>query len=92
MLIHICFWTANGSNARQEIDVKFSSSVMSNSCAIAELEKQSQDLKWKKEKLAEDIRREQALLSSAKISFARKKEEFVKFLAESSSYASQVMS
>lgn len=54
-------------------------------------ERQIQELKWKKEKMAEDIKREQALLDNAKFKFDRKKQEFLKFLAESSSYASQVI-
>lgn len=53
-------------------------------------EKQIKELKWKKEKMMEDIKRERALLDNAKFKFDRKKQEFLKFLAESSSYASQV--
>lgn len=55
-------------------------------------ERQIQELKWKKEKMVEDTKREQALLDNAKFKFDRKKQEFLKFLAESSSYASQVIS
>ena len=54
-------------------------------------ERQIQELKWKKEKTAEDIKREQTLLDNAKFKFDKKKQEFLKFLAESSSYASQVI-
>ena len=41
--------------------------------------------------MQDDIQREQALLNHAKCNFDRKKQEFLKFLAESSSYATQVM-
>lgn len=53
-------------------------------------EKQLKETKWKREKMLEDIKREQALLDAAKQSFERKKEEFVKFLAQSSAYATRV--
>lgn len=53
-------------------------------------ERQIQELKWKKEKTMEDIKREQALLGNVKLKFEKKKEEFLKFLTASSSYASQV--
>lgn len=56
-----------------------------------ESEKQLKEFKWKKGKLLEDIKRDQALWDKAKFSFNKKKEEFLKFLADSSSYASQVM-
>ncbi|KAL3521795.1 hypothetical protein ACH5RR_014629 [Cinchona calisaya] len=47
------------------------------------------EAKWKKERLMEDIRREQIVLDQAKFNYEIKKQEFVKFLAESSSYANQ---
>lgn len=47
------------------------------------------ELKWKKEKTLDDIKREQVLRDHAVFNFGKKKEEFVKFLAQSSS-ANQV--
>ena len=44
----------------------------------------------KKEKGLEDLRKELHLLDVAKFYFNKRKIEFVKFLADSSSYASQV--
>ena len=52
-----------------------------------EIERQMKDLKREKDKIMGDIKREQSLLDSAKFRFLRKKNEFLKFLAESSSYA-----
>lgn len=43
------------------------------------------ELKWKKEKTLDDIKREQVLRDHAVFNFGKKKEEFVKFLAQSSS-------
>lgn len=76
---------------RQDVDVSFSKPSVALSLPESYLgaERQIQELKWKKEKMAEDIKREQTLLDNAKFKFDRKKQEFLKFLAESSSYASQ---
>ena len=49
------------------------------------------EIRWEKEKLEEDMKRELALLNNAKFNFERKKQDFVKFLAQSSSYATQVI-
>ncbi|XWS37990.1 hypothetical protein CRYUN_Cryun19dG0092100 [Craigia yunnanensis] len=54
-----------------------------------ETEKQMKETRWEKEKLEDDIKREVALLNNAKFNFERKKQDFVKFLAQSSSYATQ---
>lgn len=40
--------------------------------------------------MLEDMKREQALWDNAKFNFERKKKDFLKFLADSSSYATQV--
>lgn len=48
-------------------------------------------MKWKGEKIQEDMQREQALLNHAMFSFEVKKKEFIKYLAESSSHVTQVM-
>jgi hypothetical protein len=56
-----------------------------------EVERQVKEMKGKKEKMLEDMTREQALLHAAKFDFDKKKQEFLKFLAESSSNATQVV-
>lgn len=55
-----------------------------------EVERQLKDTQWKKEKLQGDIKREKNLLDMAKINFNKKKNDFLKYLASSSSYATQV--
>lgn len=52
-----------------------------------EIENRLKDTKWKKERMVEDMRREQALLDQAKFNFEVKKQEFVQFLAQSSQAA-----
>ncbi|KAK9020648.1 hypothetical protein V6N11_010666 [Hibiscus sabdariffa] len=76
---------------REEVDVRFpKTSTMSEELqSYNETEKQMKDTRWQKEKLEEDIKRELALLNSAKFNFEKKKQDFVKFLALSSSYATQ---
>jgi hypothetical protein len=56
-----------------------------------EAESQVKEMKWKKEKMLEDMKREEALLHAAKFDFDKKKQEFLKSLAQSSSYATQVV-
>ncbi|CAJ2671453.1 unnamed protein product [Trifolium pratense] len=55
-----------------------------------ENERQMKDIQWKKEKLLEEIKRENMLLDMAKYNFNKKKSDFLKFLSSSSSYATQV--
>lgn len=76
---------------REDVDVRFpKSSGMSNlPMNYFETDNNLREMKWKKEKMVEDIRREQSLLDQAKFNFDFKKQEFVKFLAESSSYLTQ---
>jgi len=50
----------------------------------SEAEKKMKELKWKKEKTLEDIKREQVLREHAVFNFGKKKEEFVRCLAQSS--------
>ncbi|KAF3432813.1 hypothetical protein FNV43_RR23915 [Rhamnella rubrinervis] len=78
---------------REDIDVRFPRPSLSSSLPedYIEYERQIKDSKLKKDKMLEDIKREQALLDNAKFNFSRKKDEFLKFLADSSSYVSQVM-
>uniref|UniRef100_A0A5B6ZLY2 Defective in meristem silencing 3 n=1 Tax=Davidia involucrata TaxID=16924 RepID=A0A5B6ZLY2_DAVIN len=78
--------------SREDVDVKFpKSSGMSNPPEnYFETENRMKEMKWKKERLVEDMQREQGLLHHAKFNFEIKKQEFVKFLAQSSPYATQV--
>ncbi|KAK0591983.1 hypothetical protein LWI29_011280 [Acer saccharum] len=77
--------------SRQDVDVRFpkSSGMSDIADKSAETEKQIQEIRWQKEKFQDDIKREITLLNKAKGTFATKKAEFLKFLAQSSSYASQ---
>lgn len=77
---------------REDVQLRFPKASMKSSLPenYIESERQIKELKWKKEKMIEDIRREQALLDNTKVNFDRKKAEFLKFLTESSSYAAQV--
>ena len=79
---------------REDVQLRFPKASMKSSLpeSYIESERQMKELKWKKEKMIEDIKREQALLNNSKLNFDRKKAEFLKFLAESSSYAAQVSS
>ncbi|GLT63656.1 hypothetical protein SLA2020_362020 [Shorea laevis] len=77
--------------SREEVDVRFPKPSLTPNVPQSHIqaEKQVKEMNMKKENLQEDIKREQALLDKAKLNFQRKKEEFVKFIAESSSYAYQ---
>lgn len=79
---------------REDVQLRFPKASMKSSLPenYIESERQIKELKWKKEKMVEDIRREQSLLDNTKLNFDRKKAEFLKFLTESSSYAAQVRS
>ncbi|KAM3381798.1 protein DEFECTIVE IN MERISTEM SILENCING 3 isoform X3 [Capsicum galapagoense] len=55
-------------------------------------ERQMKELKWKRERFFEDLQREQGLLDHAKLNFETKKREFIKFLEDSSSYVSALIS
>jgi tRNA(Glu) U13 pseudouridine synthase TruD len=80
-------------DVREDVDVKFPKPSVTSSVSEKHIEavRQVKEMVWKKEKMLEDMKREQALLNNAKFNFDRKKQEFLKFLAESSSYATQVM-
>lgn len=76
---------------REEVDVRFpKSSGTSIPLNYFETEEKIKEMKWKKERMMDDIRREQASLDQVKFNFGIKKQEFVKFLAESSSYQQQI--
>lgn len=76
---------------KREMDVKFpKSSGRSNLPQnYFEMEREMKEMKWKKERAIEDMQREQALLDRARFNFDIKKQEYLKFLAQSSSYATQ---
>ncbi|KAM5557604.1 protein DEFECTIVE IN MERISTEM SILENCING 3 [Rosa sericea] len=76
---------------REDVDVKFPKLSVASGLpeSYLETERQINEFKWRKEKLIEDTKREQALWDNAKFNFDRKKKEFLKFLADSSSYATQ---
>ncbi|KAK8530933.1 hypothetical protein V6N12_013430 [Hibiscus sabdariffa] len=80
--------------SREEVDVRFqkTSATLKMSQNHIETEKQIKEMRCEKEKLEDDIKREHALLNNTKSSFERKKQDFLKFLALSSSYATQHMS
>ncbi|KAM0939565.1 hypothetical protein DsansV1_C20g0164781 [Dioscorea sansibarensis] len=58
---------------------------------IHETQEKMKLLQWKKERLAEDILREKALLKKAKDSFHAKREEYEKFLNDAHRYISKVL-
>jgi len=74
------------------VDVRFPKSSVTSTLPdnYTDTKKHLKEMKWKRETMLEDIKREQALLDTARQSFERKKEEFVKFLAQSSAYATRV--
>ncbi|XP_057452576.1 protein DEFECTIVE IN MERISTEM SILENCING 3-like isoform X1 [Lotus japonicus] len=75
---------------REDVDVKFPKPDRSTELdGEIETERQMKDIKWKKEKVLEDLKRERTLLDMAKFNFSKKKNDFLKFLAQSSSYATQ---
>ncbi|KAJ6887879.1 protein DEFECTIVE IN MERISTEM SILENCING 3-like [Populus alba x Populus x berolinensis] len=77
---------------RNDVDVRFPKSSVTSTLPdnYIDIKKHLKEMKWKRETMLEDIKREQALLDTARQSFERKKEEFVKFLAQSSAYATRV--
>ncbi|XP_048140849.1 protein DEFECTIVE IN MERISTEM SILENCING 3 isoform X1 [Rhodamnia argentea] len=77
---------------REDVPVRFPvpSGASSRPANYRVVENQMRDLKGKREKLLEDLQRERQMLDHAKLAFDRKKQEFVMFLAQSSSYATQV--
>ncbi|XP_038684893.1 protein DEFECTIVE IN MERISTEM SILENCING 3-like isoform X2 [Tripterygium wilfordii] len=76
---------------RVDVDVRFPKASKTSNVpeSYAQTEKKMSEMKWEQEKLTEDIKREQALLVNARSSFDKQKQEFVMFLAQSSSFATQ---
>ncbi|KAL8470903.1 hypothetical protein ACS0TY_033472 [Phlomoides rotata] len=61
------------------------------SVSYYEIENQLKETKWKKDRASEDLEREQQLLDHVRFRYETKKREFVRFLAESSSFATQLL-
>lgn len=77
---------------REDVDVRFPRPErVAGIDDQIEIERQMKDVQWKKEKILDDLKRERALLDMAKFNFNKKKNDFLKFLASSSSYATQVI-
>lgn len=76
---------------RANINVKFPKGCGTSNLPVnyLETEKQIKEMKWKAERIQEDMQREQALLNHAMSSFDEKKKEFVKYMVERSSYSTQ---
>ncbi|KAK4431327.1 protein DEFECTIVE IN MERISTEM SILENCING 3 [Sesamum alatum] len=76
---------------RGDIDVKFPSDAHRFNLPVSyfETENHLKETKRKKDRALEDLQREQALLDHARYTYETKKREFVRFLAESSSYSTQ---
>ncbi|XP_019200516.1 PREDICTED: protein DEFECTIVE IN MERISTEM SILENCING 3-like isoform X2 [Ipomoea nil] len=55
-----------------------------------QIENKLKETKWEKERIMEDMQRVQALLDHARFNFEVKKQEFIKHLAQSSSYQTQM--
>ncbi|XP_059304589.1 protein DEFECTIVE IN MERISTEM SILENCING 3-like isoform X1 [Lycium ferocissimum] len=73
---------------KREVEIKFPKSSRSSNIPenYFDTESRMKELKWKRERFLEDLQREQSFLDQAKFNFEIKKQEFVKFLAHSSSY------
>ncbi|KAL5192623.1 Protein DEFECTIVE IN MERISTEM SILENCING 3 [Glycine soja] len=76
---------------REDVDVRFprpERSMRLDNHHI-EIERQLKDVKWKKEKIMEELKREQILLDTTRFNYNKKKADYLKFLAQSSSDATQ---
>ncbi|KZV40961.1 hypothetical protein F511_05206 [Dorcoceras hygrometricum] len=56
-----------------------------------EIESRLKETQWEKNRTMGDLQIEQSLLDHARFNYEKKKQEFVQFLAQSSSFAAQVM-
>lgn len=77
---------------RGDMDVKFPKSCVRSNLPLnyVEMENRMKEMTLEKERTTQDVLREQALLDYTKQCFEIKKQEYLKFLAESSSYATQL--
>ncbi|XP_026427732.1 protein DEFECTIVE IN MERISTEM SILENCING 3-like isoform X1 [Papaver somniferum] len=76
---------------RKDVEVRFPLTSPTKKMALNYLdtEEKLKLKKWEKERILDDVQREQQLLFHVKQSFESKRQEFVKNLAESSSYITQ---
>ncbi|GAB2293951.1 hypothetical protein Dimus_028165 [Dionaea muscipula] len=78
--------------SREDVNVIFPKSSKRSDLPenYIEIEAQIKQKKWRKERIQEEMQRGQQLLEHTKFNFQIKKQEFVKFLADSSSYMTQL--
>ena len=78
---------------REDVDVRFPKHSVRSDLPdnYYELENQMKQKKWERERILEDMRREQALLDIEKYNFSVRKQDLIKLLADSSSYITQVV-
>lgn len=76
---------------REDIDVRFPRPERSMELDNhhGEISRQLKEVKWKKEKILEELKREQTLLDMTRLNFNKKKGDYLKYLAQSSSNATQ---
>ncbi|KAK7353361.1 hypothetical protein VNO80_18807 [Phaseolus coccineus] len=76
---------------REDIDVRFPRPERSMELDNhhGEIARQLKEVKWKKEKILEELKREQTLLDMTRLNFNKKKGDYLKYLAQSSSNATQ---
>ncbi|KAI3975602.1 hypothetical protein MKX01_017515 [Papaver californicum] len=75
---------------RKDIEVRFPlSPTKKMALNYMDTEEKLKLKRWEKERILEDVQREQQLLIHVKQSFESKRQEFVKYLAESSSHITQ---
>ncbi|KAL5989381.1 hypothetical protein ACLOJK_010271 [Asimina triloba] len=78
--------------SRKDVNVRFpvSSGIPYLHVDILEAEEQIKRMKWEKQRIEEDMKREEESLNDAKSSFDIKRQEFMKFLRSSASLMTQV--
>ncbi|KAL9252543.1 DEFECTIVE IN MERISTEM SILENCING 3-like protein [Drosera capensis] len=78
--------------SREDVSVTFPKSSKRSDLPenYFEIEAQIRQKKWRKDRLQDDMKREQQLLDQTRYNFQVNKQEFVKFIADSSSYMAQL--
>lgn len=80
-------------DSRVDVSVKFP--VISGPPSLPdtyyETENEIKELIWRQSKIMDDIQRERQLLEREKAKFDKKKQEFLKFVADSSEFTHQVI-
>ncbi|TKY74089.1 DEFECTIVE IN MERISTEM SILENCING 3 [Spatholobus suberectus] len=76
---------------RDDVDVRFPRPERSMGLDNhhIEIERQLKDVIWKKEKILDELKRERMLLDMTRFNFNKKKSDYLKYLAQSSSDATQ---